>query len=121
MAAFGGRSHSVSWSRVAAASLLANTRCGSSGRSHDVPENPELGLKRLHAVVLVVPRGHRHDEIEFRHDANVLAATTLGADPADCSAIGPDAAEPPQISIELMVRRLDLRRRGGLDPLPGHD
>ena len=77
-------------------------------RSHDVPEDAVLGSKRLRAVVLVVPGGHRHHEIELRHDANVLAAAALGADRTERPSIGPDASEPPEIPIVLIVCRLDF-------------
>ena len=38
--------------------------------AQDVPENAVLHLKRSRAVVLVISRGHRDDEIELGDDAN---------------------------------------------------
>ncbi len=52
-------------------------------RPQDVLENAGLHLKRLRAVVLVVSGGHRDDEIELRHDANRLPASTKRGGPVD--------------------------------------
>src|SRR5262249_8564928 len=93
----------------------------SHGRPHDVPENAELQLKRLRAVVLVVAGSHHDNQIELRNDANRLAASTQRANPVDFTPIDADAAEPPEISMGLIVRRFDAGRGRGVDPAPRND
>src|SRR6478735_2992289 len=87
----------------------------------DVLEDAVLHLKRSRAIVLVVSCGHHDNEIELRHDTNRLPATTERTNPLNLAPIEHGPTEPPQVSIRLTVRGLDLRRRRGLDPFPGND
>ncbi len=74
---------------------------GRQNRPQDVPEDAELHLKRLRAVILVISPGRYDDEIKLRDNADVLTASTERANPVDFTAIEPRAAEPPQISVEI--------------------
>ena len=84
----------------------------------DVPEHVVLRLKRFRAVI---PSSHDDDEIKLRDDADRLATSTQCANPMDLSSLDQGAAEPPQISIRLIVRRLDQRCRRCIDPTFGDD
>ena len=70
----------------------ASGSCSSAWRrnpAQDIPENTVLQLKRLWAVVLIVPRSHHDNEIEFADDANRLPTPAKPANPLDLASIEP--------------------------------
>ena len=58
----------------------------------DVPENAVLQLKRLRAVVLVISRRHRDNEIEFRDDMDRLPAAAKRGGPVELPPIAQGTA-----------------------------
>src|SRR5258708_2682910 len=94
----------------------ASTSARRRNRRQDVPENAGLHLKRLRAVVLVVSRGHRDNEIELRDDANRLPAPSEPGRPVDLAPIERRATEPPEISVGIVARGLRPRCCRSVDP-----
>ena len=75
--------------RTNAAASGTSSSAWRRNRAQDIPENAVLQLKRLGAVVLIVPRSHDDSEIEFADNANRLPTPAKPANPLDRASIEP--------------------------------
>ena len=78
-------------------------------------------MKGSGTIVLVVPCGDHHNEIEFGNDANLLPASAKRLSPVKHAPVDQGTTKPPKVSIRSTVLDLDPRGCRDLDPCLGHD